>query len=294
MNLQKETGVLAKFSSLTQRIISAAVLLLILMAAFYFGNPYVKFIWGIICVLMAYEWDRIFYKKFTLTGIINAGLFFSYVLSVLIIKKPETVFTLSEYWMPSLSIFWILGIWCLNLIIGILLKREKAVLYSFGTIYIGLSACLLPLLYDSWMFGFYTVLYVILINAATDTGGFFVGRKFKGPKLAPKISPNKTWSGVAGSLISSVIVAGLYLYILESFEIVSLSEMSVLNFVLYLLFSLSVSVFAILGDLFESWIKRKNGVKDASNLIPGHGGFLDRLDALLFTAPYFYIMTEFF
>lgn len=106
----------------------------------------------------------------------------------------------------------------------------------------------------------------------TDIGGYFGGRLIGGPKLAPAISPNKTWAGAAMGVALSVAFI-LIVLMFPMFERMSFSSVVIMTVL--------SSVFAQLGDLLESWIKRKAGVKDSSNLIPGHGGFLDRLDSWL-------------
>jgi phosphatidate cytidylyltransferase len=121
---------------------------------------------------------------------------------------------------------------------------------------------------DSEM-GFAALIFVLLIVWATDIGGYFAGRGIGGPKLWPKVSPNKTWSGAVGGFVGSLAVAGGF-------------AASGLGKALPLLALAGVlSVASQLGDLFESAVKRRFGVKDSSHLIPGHGGLLDRLDGLV-------------
>jgi phosphatidate cytidylyltransferase len=117
--------------------------------------------------------------------------------------------------------------------------------------------------------GFAALIFVLLIVWATDIGGYFAGRGIGGPKLWPKVSPNKTWSGAVGGFVGSLAVAGGF-------------AASGLGKALPLLALAGVlSVASQLGDLFESAVKRRFGVKDSSHLIPGHGGLLDRLDGLV-------------
>jgi len=112
------------------------------------------------------------------------------------------------------------------------------------------------------------VLWVFVITWATDIFAFFVGRSFGGPKLAPRFSPNKTWSGLAGGVIGATIAGGL------------LVEQAGLSPVL-LWAAPFFALAAQAGDLFESAIKRRADVKDAGALLPGHGGVMDRLDGLI-------------
>jgi len=116
--------------------------------------------------------------------------------------------------------------------------------------------------------GFPIVIWIILCVAAADIGGYMFGRLLQGPKLIPSISPKKTWSGFLGGLGLSVMVAIIFSFF---------SGGGFLNLVF---FGALISVVSVAGDLLESAIKRKYGVKDAGTLLPGHGGFLDRLDGM--------------
>ena len=120
----------------------------------------------------------------------------------------------------------------------------------------------------------------LLITWASDIGAFFVGRAVRGPKLMPSISPGKTRSGAVGGLLASVLVAWLYIqYLLVPIAQLALETTGII------IFGVLISVAAQLGDLVESMLKREAGVKDSSNLLPGHGGLLDRLDSLFFVLP---------
>ncbi|HYC52764.1 MAG TPA: phosphatidate cytidylyltransferase [Gemmatimonadaceae bacterium] len=120
----------------------------------------------------------------------------------------------------------------------------------------------------------------LLITWASDIGAFMVGRTLKGPKLIPAVSPGKTVSGAIGGLAASVLVAWLYVdYALIPVAQLALTTVGVVGF------GILISIAAQLGDLVESLLKREAGVKDSSNLLPGHGGVLDRLDSLFFVLP---------
>jgi len=123
--------------------------------------------------------------------------------------------------------------------------------------------------------GEWWVLWFLLVIFAGDTGAYYSGRAWGQAKLYPAVSPGKTWAGVWGGLAASV-AAGLVLgkWFLPGTGLISLAVLA-----------LVLAVVGLLGDLFESMLKRTVQVKDASNLLPGHGGMLDRLDSILFTAP---------
>jgi phosphatidate cytidylyltransferase len=114
--------------------------------------------------------------------------------------------------------------------------------------------------------GFVVLVFILLVVWCTDIGGYFAGRGIGGPKLWPRVSPNKTWAGAAGGFVLSLIVAG-------GFASNGFGKMGPL-----LMTAAALSVASQLGDLFESAIKRRFGVKDSSHVIPGHGGLMDRLD----------------
>jgi phosphatidate cytidylyltransferase len=117
--------------------------------------------------------------------------------------------------------------------------------------------------------GFVALMFVLLIVWVTDIGGYFAGRGIGGPKLWPRISPKKTWAGAIGGFVASLVVAA-------GFAAFDLGRTGPL-----LLLGAMLSVVSQLGDLFESAVKRRFGVKDSSHIIPGHGGLLDRLDGFV-------------
>ncbi|MBI3702190.1 MAG: phosphatidate cytidylyltransferase [Afipia sp.] len=117
--------------------------------------------------------------------------------------------------------------------------------------------------------GFYALVYPLLIVWVTDIGGYFAGRAFGGPKLAPRISPKKTWAGAIGGVVLSIVIA------------LAATAIGWGRFVPMLLIAIVLSIVSQFGDLFESWVKRRFGVKDSSQIIPGHGGLLDRLDGFV-------------
>ncbi len=121
--------------------------------------------------------------------------------------------------------------------------------------------------------GLVAILFLFALVWATDVAGYFAGRAFGGPKLAPKISPNKTWSGAAGGTIGAML-AGLGVAALAGID----------NLVAIAIVAFGLSAVAQVGDLFESGVKRRFGAKDASHLIPGHGGVMDRLDGFIAAA----------
>lgn len=151
---------------------------------------------------------------------------------------------------------------------------------AFGVLYIGLAAVALVYLRGDASAGRVNVLFLFLTVWASDVGAYAAGRWLGGPKLAPSVSPNKTWSGAGGGLLSAVAVGAASAYVMAS--VAGTPPPGVGR---ALLVAGAIGVLAQAGDFFESWIKRRFDVKDSSSLIPGHGGLLDRLDGVLAAAP---------
>lgn len=152
-----------------------------------------------------------------------------------------------------------------------------------GVIYIGVACLCMTWLRNFQNGGFYLLLYVFFAVWACDIGAYTAGRMIGGPKMAPKVSPNKTWAGLIGGCIAAVAAVMLFDLWLENRTDSPIIERFSLFFQFVL--GLFLSVAGQLGDLLESSLKRKAGLKDSGSIIPGHGGLLDRIDALLMTIP---------
>lgn len=151
-------------------------------------------------------------------------------------------------------------------------SSSRRTLWSiWGAIYIGLPCYMLVQIDQHNHIILY---YIIALVWATDIGAYFAGRAIGGPKLAPRISPKKTWAGLIGGMICAMAAVTL------TINLVKTSPSYFLPLGMYALIAV-LAVVAQCGDLYESWIKRKFGVKDSGNFIPGHGGLLDRMDGIL-------------
>ena len=133
--------------------------------------------------------------------------------------------------------------------------------------------------------GKFLLVLVVGIAVFTDTGAFFAGRTIGGPKIAPKISPSKTWAGLAGGMVASAAWVFGWMALVDTQALwprfdVSLNP-SAANVVGGIVLGAGLAVVAQAGDFLESWLKRRAGVKDSSRLIPGHGGVFDRIDGLI-------------
>ena len=165
---------------------------------------------------------------------------------------------------------------------------RQAATTSFGITVLGVTwvgagiGCLL-LIRDIPEFGFWAVMAVLFTVFAADTGAFFVGRTLGRHRMAPAISPNKSWEGFVGGVFAAIGMAFVILY-KDRDEFLTIPESLVLGLV--------IALAAVLGDLFESAVKRDLDVKDSGRVLGGHGGMLDRLDSLLWAGPaaYFAIL----
>jgi phosphatidate cytidylyltransferase len=170
------------------------------------------------------------------------------------------------------------------------LNKRKNLIKSFGIIFLILSfysAYLLRLEQDFKVF-----LFIILISILTDIGGYIFGKTFKGPKLT-KISPKKTYAGLIGSFILSIMGGLIFVEFMNNFIIdihINFINFEPINGESNLfLFILIVSLVSQLGDLVVSYFKRISKIKDTGKILPGHGGLLDRIDGIVFAIPFAYI-----
>jgi phosphatidate cytidylyltransferase len=161
----------------------------------------------------------------------------------------------------------------LALIIGLagvaLLSSERRLWTATGFLYAAAAEIASVLVRLDQTKGFAALILVLLVVWVTDIGGYFAGRGIGGPKLWPRVSPKKTWAGSIGGFVVSLVVAG-------GFAALGLGKTGPI-----LLLGAALSIASQLGDLFESAVKRRFGVKDSSHIIPGHGGLLDRLDGFV-------------
>ncbi len=150
-----------------------------------------------------------------------------------------------------------------------LAPRDLRLWLVSGLVYMALAMCFLSMLRDSEVRGLPVVAWLVLVVVAADVGAYFVGRTVGGPRLWPAVSPGKTWSGALGGLAAAVAVG------------VGFGSMSGWGLPRIAFLSALVAVASQLGDLLESAVKRRFAVKDASRIIPGHGGVMDRLDGVM-------------
>ena len=178
-----------------------------------------------------------------------------------------------------LSLLWVIIVVACALVMACKVRHEKhPLLLLLGVLYISVGMGALMWVYDA--VGAVMTLWLILAIWSVDIGGYVFGSMIGGPKLAPKISPKKTWAGLFGGMLLAAAVCGGYVYLMGAGENI---------LIMFTALAAVLAVIAQIGDLCESAIKRYLGIKDSSNLIPGHGGIFDRIDGLVFATPFFYM-----
>ncbi|WP_208436083.1 phosphatidate cytidylyltransferase [Bartonella phoceensis] len=256
-------------SNLAYRVLTAVVFGIIALCFTWFGGIFFfLFVW-IIGGFILYEWINITKEKWRISQKILASIFYLVFGS----------FLLSN--VSALLIFCVLIVLAVVLAIG---PIEKSGWVFFGFLYASFPVVAVSFLRGYETLGFQTIIFLFTIIWGTDIGGYFCGRAFRGPKLAPQFSPNKTWSGAIGGTFFGV--SGGILIAFKFFDV------NLMSFFIPFL-ALILSVCSQLGDLGQSWLKRRFSVKDSSSLLPGHGGFMDRMDGLVGAAFLLYLIGSF-
>ncbi|MBF2715897.1 phosphatidate cytidylyltransferase [Agrobacterium vitis] len=238
------------------RILSSIVMVAVVLAATWTGGLPFRGLAAVIGLAVFWEWSTMT----RLDEVSIRGLAIGW-LSVAVIAG-NVVAGDTSLSLPLLSGF------TLTLVFLTFLRRWSWWLAG-GVFYAGACVVTLAAIRDDDAIGFVAMLFVFVIVWSTDIFAYFVGRTLGGPKLAPRISPGKTWSGAIGGTVAAVI--GGYA--------VTASYFTVYGWWIPAL-ALVLSICSQMGDLFESFVKRRCGAKDSSHLIPGHGGVMDRVDGL--------------
>lgn len=261
---------------LKQRVITSVCLLPVLVAAVWFDEPlpWLTILlagWG---ALAALEFFRVVKfsgaEPFTVFGV---------VFTLLFITSPHCSWAYTNSFLLTSAVA-LPPIW-------LLARRRKE------DAFVGWAWTLAGIIYIGWMLSHFValrglesgrdwVLFALFVTFASDTAAYFIGRAFGKHPLAPDISPRKTREGTVGGILGAVAV-GLLLVMLLDLPI---------GYLAATLLAIAVSIFGQIGDLFESLFKRNMGVKDSGNSMPGHGGFLDRMDSVVFAGVvvYYYVI----
>ena len=261
---------------LRQRILTAAVVLLVALAAlFWFPNAAWSLFVALVTTLGAWEWGRLSgwrpLARVAYAAVIGASciaIFIALSHGATVVQQERfdlAIFGIALAFWVCIALPWIAWRWRL---------RSPAALALVGW----------WVLVPAWLAATRMQLQPALLLALlvviwiADTAAYFAGRRFGRNKLAPLVSPGKTWEGVAGAFLGVVV----YFMVLGALRIPALPEL--LRWPVVAVF-FAMTALGIVGDLFESWMKREAGVKDSGTLLPGHGGVLDRIDALTASLP---------
>jgi len=262
------------------RIVTALIVApAILAAIFLLPTPALAMLFLVLAAVGAYEWAR-------LAGL-RSGLSIALFVAALAVAG-WLLWGASEWWAPVLGFVTILWGGAALVVMtypasAVLLQRVPMLLVGFALL---LGTWLSLVVLAGGAGGAWSILWVFMIVWSADIGAYFVGRRFGAHKLAVRVSPGKTWEGVAGGVALAVLlgtVAGL-----------ELTPLAALGFDWrgWLVAAALLAVVSVFGDLFESVLKRTAGVKDSGVLFPGHGGMLDRIDSLLAALPCFAFVTQ--
>lgn len=248
------------WKNLGARFVTAVIFALVCFVPFYFGGtPWAIFV-VILGVRLIWEWVKMTDPK-------SGWPALAIPLAALIVAITYQYSGKVPWVVPALLVAALLAF----------LERQRRdgekIWAPFGVIYLALPCvAMIALRGDGTGFadhGFKLLAFIIMIVIAADVGAYFGGSYFQGPKLAPKLSPKKTWSGLVSGVIAGALMAALCSFGLKMGPLTAV------------LFSIPVVLVSVLGDFLESAIKRKMEVKDAGDILPGHGGLLDRLDSLI-------------
>ncbi|PCI32325.1 MAG: phosphatidate cytidylyltransferase [Alphaproteobacteria bacterium] len=248
-----------KKNGLLQRVVSALVMLPIAIAIILMGGAAYYGLVILLTILILYEWNGICEGK-AFNAVFVLQTIFVLLLVYSLIRAEY--FDLYIYLVP-------VG---LLIVAGIYYKMKL----KFGLL--GIAYALLPALsliwirenHDGWI-----VLWMMIIVWSMDTGAYFVGKSIGGPKMSPKISPNKTWAGLIGGAVTAVVFGLIAAHYFDlGFRMMFLIPAAA-----------GLAIWSQIGDLAESALKRHFDVKDSGAIIPGHGGIMDRVDGVVFAAP---------
>lgn len=247
-------------SDLKRRVPSAILMIVaVLVATWYGGFPFLLF-WALAAIIVWYEWT-------TIVGIAHKTT----ILALGFLALAIAAVAISMHLPLAAFVVVVLGA---ALAAALMSGDGASRLWSgSGLVYAGLVVLPVVLLRNDALLGFFAVIWLYAVVWFTDIAAYFFGRFIGGPKLAPAISPKKTWSGaIGGTLFGIAGGVGVAFY--------ATGRIAVMHFVI----ALAVSVFSQMGDIFESSVKRKFGKKDSSGILPGHGGVMDRVDAFIAAA----------
>ena len=242
-------------SNLVLRVVSSAVLAPLAIAAAYFGGVTFLAFWFAASLIVLWEWDTLVCAHDKNPVLIIGAVTLVGSALLLAFDRAGTALTLI-----ALSVFGI----------ATLASKIRRIWCALGIVYAGALLLAPVLLRNDAVWGFAAIMFLFVVVWATDIGAYFTGRAIGGPKLMPLVSPGKTWSGAFGGTAAGIIGGVLVAHYAGA------TNLAVIG-----LLALILAIVSQIGDLFESWIKRRYNAKDSGTLLPGHGGLMDRLDGFL-------------
>ncbi len=251
-----------KLTPLQKRVISGIGMGLAFGAILWGGSFALKFLFFFLAGALVVEWVKICQLPFNKT---------TFIMTVLIYGSMYA--TLSGHSFFGVGI--LLSAASISILLSWIAWYRRFLWISLGILYVGLPCQAVIWMVDSVFGGVALVGWVMMIVAVNDMAAYGVGTWLRGPKLMATISPSKTWSGFFGGLVCATLSGGIFYFFIESS--VSLKK--------FMGICLCIAFGAAVGDLLESKVKRVHKVKDSGQIIPGHGGLLDRLDGFLFVFP---------
>ena len=261
---------------LKQRIVTAIILALGLFAAiFYASDSVFALLMGIIMLGAAWEWSK-------LAGLMQPVRFVYVALAAGVLYIAYSLTPSQQHAVLLAS-----GAWWICAAVAVLVFPRGAGLWS-GRVQLSLLGLLV--LTAGWLamnllrqWGVVYLIWILFITWGADVGAYFAGRAWGQRKLAPQVSPGKTWAGFWGGMVTSLVVTAAVTPWLEQ-------PFSLTNLLMYAMVTVLLVLFSVLGDLTESMMKRHRGIKDSGSLLPGHGGVMDRIDSLVATLPVFALL----
>jgi phosphatidate cytidylyltransferase len=252
----------ASVSDLPARFAAGVAMIAVACVAIYVGGWLFRLLVALGAALILIEWAAM-HRVARLWAYVGSALLFLLLLGVAQWLFPademDEVLGAASF-VPGWTGFAVAA--GMALLIG---AASRRLTMAWGFLYAAIPAFALVVL--GWLW-FQLVFWLMVVTWATDIFAYFAGRSIGGPKLAPRISPNKTWAGLIGGMVGAAVAGGLTA---AFFDLGAP----------FVYAGAPLAVIAQGGDLYESWVKRRTGVKDSGSLLPGHGGVLDRLDGLL-------------
>lgn len=257
----EQTDLAKTFSDLKLRVASAAVLALIGGLAVWLGGIWFAVFIALLAGAIGWEWRSITHHGGAACGFDAVPL----------ITAVAGAALATHIWDAGIALIWLIAALAGGLVFDVLWAKKTAAFWSLiGGLYCGGAAIGLVWLRAFEPYGLNSVIWIVIVVAAADIGGYFAGKTFGGPKLWPRVSPKKTWSGALGGIALAAALGAIFSGATSGTYYYEVSVVSAL-----------AAMISQAGDLAESALKRRFAVKDASNLIPGHGGVLDRFDGLM-------------